>query len=98
MPDSSAAAVIPDSRPPDRPGHPGSTGRPSSFGGTGHAPSTGHPGSPGGTGHLGSMIHGRLSHPVAFAAVTAIFMLFAAASSAPSPLSTSRSGASPPRR
>ena len=63
MPDSSATAVaIPGSRPPDRPGYPGSTGLPA------------------------SRVRGHLSQPVAFAAVTAIFMLFAAASSAPSPL------------
>jgi MFS family permease len=38
------------------------------------------------TGHHGVVRTGRLSHPVAFGAITAIFMLFAAASSAPSPL------------
>ncbi|MGI8333771.1 MFS transporter [Actinomadura scrupuli] len=39
------------------------------------------------TAHTGSPVRtGRLSRPVAFAAITAIFMLFTAASSAPSPL------------
>ncbi|MDX6431362.1 MAG: hypothetical protein QOE54_3728 [Streptosporangiaceae bacterium] len=37
-------------------------------------------------GHRGPVAHGRVPHPIAFGAITAIFVLFAAASSAPSPL------------